>query len=131
MFRRLLQNPTFYGLQDSKDETIEKFLLELGKSVFHDLEDCGCVEAEGEGGKTLSPLPLGRIASYYYLSFRTPFLFYDRINGSDKNNFQLEDATRLLSDAPEFDEMPVRHNEDKLNLELSKFFVLWQSLLFF
>ena len=121
MFRRLLQNPTFYGLQDSKDETIEKFLLELGKSVFHDLEDCGCVEAEGEGGKTLSPLPLGRIASYYYLSFRTPFLFYDRINGSDKNNFQLEDATRLLSDAPEFDEMPVRHNEDKLNLELSKF----------
>ena len=28
MFRRLLQNPTFYGLQDSKDETIEKFLLE-------------------------------------------------------------------------------------------------------
>ena len=48
-------------------------------------------------------------------------MFYDRINGSDKNNFQLEDATRLLSDAPEFDEMPVRHNEDKLNLELSKF----------
>ena len=122
MFRRLLQNPTFYGLKDAKDETVENFLLQLGKSVFNDLEDCGCVELEEEeGAKLLAPLPLGRIASYYYLSFRTPFMFYDRINESNPNTFKLEDAARLLSDAPEFDEMPVRHNEDKLNLELSKF----------
>ena len=58
---------------------------------------------------------LGHVASYYYLSHRTVRLLRDEIG---------EDSTRdallqTLADAAEFDEFPVRHNEDLTNEELA------------
>jgi activating signal cointegrator complex subunit 3 len=118
MFRRILKNPSFYGLDDASDDTVEKFLLDLCKLVLRDLKDSGCIEASGSL-EDIGPLPLGKIASYYYISYRTVFCFYDRI--TEWNRPTQKDVFRLLSDAIEYDELPVRHNEDKLNVELAKF----------
>ena len=120
MFRRILQNPSYYGLSDSSDETIQSFLVELAKNVLVELQDSGCIEAVDDF-KTINPLPLGIIASHYYISYQTAFLFYTRMSGWEYPSDQ--DSCQLLADSIEYDELPVRHNEDKINIELAKYCV--------
>ena len=60
--------------------------------------------------------PTGRIASFYYLSHTTVGLFEDGI----QDNSSLQDVLKLLTEANEFSELPVRHNEDKLNADLAR-----------
>jgi activating signal cointegrator complex subunit 3 len=59
---------------------------------------------------------MGRIASYYYLHFKTVKLLADRI-GPDNN---IESVLHILSETSEYDDLPVRHNEDKLNEQLAE-----------
>ena len=46
-FRRLLQNPTFYGLESTKFEDVKEFLLGLVDATLEDLADAGCVLVRG------------------------------------------------------------------------------------
>ena len=54
---------------------------------------------------------LGRIGSFYYLSHRTMELFSERLSAETSD----EELLKLVSDAHEYDEIPVRHNEDNTN----------------
>ena len=63
---------------------------------------------------SVEPLTLGRIASYYYLDYSTLMMFANSIG----DEMSIPQVLAILSDATEFDEVPVRHNEDKLNAEL-------------
>lgn len=54
---------------------------------------------------------MGRISSYYYLSHKTMKHFENSL----KYECSDEDALRIMCDAYEFAEQPVRHNEDKYN----------------
>jgi activating signal cointegrator complex subunit 3 len=54
---------------------------------------------------------MGKIASFYYLSYQTMQHFQDNLR-PDSN---LEQVLKVLSDAYEYDQLPVRHNEDILN----------------
>jgi activating signal cointegrator complex subunit 3 len=54
---------------------------------------------------------MGRIASFYYLSHQTMQHFQDKL----RPDLNLEELLRVLSDAYEYDQLPVRHNEDSLN----------------
>eukprot|EP00947_MAST-08B_sp_MAST-8B-sp1_P000678 g678.t1 len=78
------------------------------------------------------PLTLSYIASYYYVSYETASLFQERLlsladdyDGAEPME-QVRVVALLLSDAAEFDELPVRHNEDKLNEELA-LSVRWEA----
>ena len=127
-FRRLLMNPSYYGVEDTTPEGIKKHLDELILSVMKDLEEAGCIEIETNFH--LKSTPLGKIASYYYLDCRTVDLFRSRLAELavvEVNNSQTEisknyirELTQLLSDAFEFSELPVRHNEDILNAQLAE-----------
>jgi len=64
---------------------------------------------------TIEPLSNGQIASYYYLKYTTLLMFSHKLHAS----CDLSDVLNVLSCASEYEEMPVRHNEDKLNAELS------------
>lgn len=57
------------------------------------------------------PTSMGRIASFYYLSHQTMQHFQDSLR-PDSN---VEQLLKILSDAHEYDQLPVRHNEDDLN----------------
>lgn len=58
----------------------------------------------------VSPLNLGMIASYYYIGYTTVELFASSLSASTKLGGLLE----ILSAAPEFASVPVRHREDEL-----------------
>lgn len=63
---------------------------------------------------SITALPLGHIAAYYYLSHHTVSL----LGGSMTHQTTVSQLIRLLADCEEFSEVPVRHNEDKLNRQL-------------
>lgn len=54
---------------------------------------------------------MGRIASFYYLSHQTMQHFQENL----RPDLNLEQLLNVLSDAYEYDQLPVRHNEDALN----------------
>lgn len=43
-FRRLLMNPTYYGLQDTDHDSMNTFLSNLIERSVHDLRNSYCVE---------------------------------------------------------------------------------------
>lgn len=115
-FRRLLQNPAYYGLEQLEPTDVNHYLTSLIHRSLSVLEAASCIEMLEEENGRVEPTPLGRIASYYYLSYHTLQLFRDRLN----HDTSLEELLSILSDAHEYSELPVRHNEDLLNEELSK-----------
>lgn len=54
---------------------------------------------------------MGRIASYYYLSYKTMAHF----NYNLRSNMDVDELLRVLADSEEYATLPVRHNEDLLN----------------
>jgi activating signal cointegrator complex subunit 3 len=74
------------------------------------LEEAGCVEVD-EDGRGLYATVAGRLASFYYLSHKTLALFQERLTPESS----VEQLLKLLTDVQEYDELPVRHNEDLQN----------------
>lgn len=117
-FRRLLVNPSYYGLSDTSNEGIQRHLLELIKSTLIDLKENLCIESN-EDFSEISLTILGFISSYYYLDYRTVCIFKNTLM-SIGPDAPIESMVGLISSAIEFSELPVRHNEDLLNAELSE-----------
>lgn len=112
LFRRLMVNPAYYGLENAEAETLNSYLSRLVQTTFEDLEDSGCIKMDGEN---VESMVLGTIASQYYLSYMTVSMFGSNI-GPDTS---LEMFLHILSGASEYDELPVRHNEENYNEALS------------
>ncbi|XP_069462625.1 activating signal cointegrator 1 complex subunit 3 [Ambystoma mexicanum] len=114
-FRRLVMNPSYYNLDDVGHDTINKFLSSLVEKSLVDLECSYCIEI-GEDNRSIQPLTHGRISSYYYLKHPTVRMFKDRL----KPDCNVEDLLSIMTDAQEYADLPVRHNEDQMNSELAK-----------
>ena len=98
------------------DETnINVFLTDIVEKALRTLNESSCLEFDDDERGLISTT-FGRIASYYYLSHLTVQHFNDSLNGE----LSLEELLTILSDATEFDQLPVRHNEDLLNADLAK-----------
>jgi activating signal cointegrator complex subunit 3 len=111
-YRRLTRNPAYYHLDDASDETIAGFLSDLIETTFCDLENAGCIEVDETDSESVRPHTLGRVASYYYLKYTTVALFCAELHDVDVGPTELSTLLRVLCDASEFDELPVRHNEE-------------------
>ena len=213
MFRRVFQNPGYYGLEGTSDAGLREFLYGVVDAALDDLAASGAVtrgedalgdvlaaaaaaaasaltasassasssgtpESEdvearrravfaligggggaGEGTTTtttaaaaasappsaatlrsdvsflaaspedaVAPTRLGAIGSKYYLKHETAALFarcmpaLEALTSSPSSSAEaiITAAARVLCDAPEFDELPVRHNEDVMNEELAR-----------
>ena len=114
-FRRLLQNPAYYKLERIEPAAVNQFLSSLIRRCLSQLEAASCIEFDDDGGQ-VRPTSLGKIASYYYLSHATLQLFRDRLSATSS----LPELLAVLSHSREYDEIPVRHNEDAMNGELAK-----------
>ena len=112
-YRRLTKNPNYYGLKGTTDFYINDHLSELIEEKLADLEDANCISIEND--MDLAPLNLGIIASYYYISYSTVDFFSSCLKAKCKFKTLLE----ILASATEFEQVPVRHREDKT---LSKIF---------
>ncbi|KAM3614996.1 uncharacterized protein V6R79_021978 [Siganus canaliculatus] len=114
-FRRLVMNPSYYNLEDISHESMNKFLSNLVERSLRDLECSYCIEIK-EDDRTIEPLTHGRIASYYYLKHQTVRMFKERLRAE----LPIQELLSILSDAEEYAELPVRHNEDQLNSQLAQ-----------
>ncbi|XP_021913277.1 activating signal cointegrator 1 complex subunit 3 isoform X2 [Zootermopsis nevadensis] len=114
-FRRLLQNPTYYKLETLEPEDVNGFLSNLVQRSLNVLGEAYCISVDDDC-RGVHPTSMGRIASFYYLSHQTMQHFQDSLR-PDSN---VEQLLKILSDAHEYDQLPVRHNEDGLNGELAK-----------
>ncbi|KAF2133628.1 Sec63-domain-containing protein [Dothidotthia symphoricarpi CBS 119687] len=121
-FRRLHKNPSFYGLEISAEEhntlvaqtMANDYMVELVETSLRELDESSCAAVEPTG--EVDPTPLGKIMSYYYLSHNTIRYLVKHV----KRDATFSDALSWISHATEYDELPVRHNEDLINAELSK-----------
>ena len=130
-FRRLHKNPSYYGLEISAEEhnTIaaqalaNDYMISLVDKSLEELSESGCIELQSNGD--VDPTPLGKVMSYYYLSHKTirHLLHHARANAT------FEEALAWMCGATEFDELPVRHNEDLINGELSTHLPLGASIM--
>ncbi|KAL9636349.1 MAG: hypothetical protein Q9164_002877 [Protoblastenia rupestris] len=121
-FRRLHKNPSYYGLEISAEEhnTIaaqqlaNDYMVQLVDKSLGDLADSGCVALHSNGD--VDSTPFGKIMSYYYLSHKT----IRHLTRHATRDASFENVLAWMCGATEFDELPVRHNEDLINAELSK-----------
>lgn len=111
-FRRLLRNPSYYELESVESNDVNRFLTSLVESVLRTLFDAGCIEFDPDDEHVVYPTSLGRISSYYYLTYQTIRHF----DISLKYDMTFEDILWSMCNAFEFDQHPVRHNEDKYNV---------------
>jgi len=113
-FRRLTQNPAFYNLFDTSAEGLNEYLIGLVENVLEELQANECITVEED---YVEPTSMGHIASFYYLTYKTAFVLKSQLA---KREVSFQELIEVLSKVPEFSELPVRHNEDCMNEELSK-----------
>ncbi|KAL2166430.1 hypothetical protein VTG60DRAFT_2783 [Thermothelomyces hinnuleus] len=121
-FRRLHKNPSYYGLEISAEEhnsttaqqLANEFMISMVDASLAELTESKCVEVYPNGD--VDPTPLGKIMSYYYLSHKT----IRHLVRKAKPQASFLDALTWMCRATEYDELPVRHNEDLINAELSR-----------
>ncbi|KAG0650299.1 Meiotically up-regulated 81 [Hyphodiscus hymeniophilus] len=121
-FRRLHKNPSYYGLEISAEEhnTIaaqqmaNEYMITMVDKSLSSLAESKCISIEPNGD--VDSTPLGKIMSYYYLSHLT----IRHLVSHAKRSATFADVLSWMCAATEYDELPVRHNEDLINAELAK-----------
>jgi len=133
-FRRLTANPAYYDQQaallettnfDKQRDMLANYIERLMNKCLDELIRSGCIElkevAPTKQGEIMSAAvdatKLGRIASLYYLGHRTVAQFQRTLS---REGLSFIELMRVLCECPEYDELPVRHNEDKLNAEFAE-----------
>lgn len=120
-FRRLHKNPSYYGLEISAEEhnTIaaqalaNDYMIDMVDKSLESLSESNCIALHSNGD--VDSTPLGKIMSYYYLSHLT----IRHLISYAKPQATFADVLSWMCAASEFDELPVRHNEDLINAQLS------------
>jgi len=128
-FRRLTANPAYYDQQaallespdfDKQRDMLANYIERLMNKCLDELIRSGCIELQdgAAGSEAVEPTKLGRVASLYYLGHRTVAQFQRTLSREEGLGFV--ELMRVLCECPEYDELPVRHNEDKLNAEFAE-----------
>ncbi|XP_019626472.1 PREDICTED: U5 small nuclear ribonucleoprotein 200 kDa helicase-like [Branchiostoma belcheri] len=113
LYRRMTQNPNYYNLQGVSHRHLSDHLSEVVEMTLNDLEKSKCISIEDE--MDVSPLNLGMIAAYYYINYTTIELFSMSLNAKTKIRGLLE----IISNAAEYESIPIRHHEDSVLRQLS------------
>lgn len=105
-YRRLSQNPNYYGLQGVTHQHLSDHLSEVVENTVEGLERFGCCSIEDD--VELAPANLGLIAAFYYTRHTTIETFSRCVNEETKRRGLLD----ILCAASEFDSVPVRSEEE-------------------
>lgn len=108
-YRRLLANPSYYGLTDTSHEGLSTHLSELVENTLKDLSEAKIVEIDEEDD-TVTPLNAAMIAAYYNISFITMQTFLLSLTGRTK----LKGILEIVTSATEFESIQIRRHEDHI-----------------
>ncbi len=113
LYRRLTQNPNYYGMQGVSYRHLSDHLSELVENTLGELEHSRCIAIENE--MDVEPLNLGLISAYYYINYTTIELFSMSLN----NKTKLRGLIEIIAAASEFEDLPIRHGEETILRNLS------------
>ncbi|KFK37089.1 hypothetical protein AALP_AA4G211800 [Arabis alpina] len=106
MYRRLPKNPNYYNLQGASHRHLSDHLSEIVENTLSDLEVSKCIAIDND--LDLSPLNLGMIASYYYISYTT----IERFGSLLASNTKMKGLLEILTSASEYDMIHIRPGEE-------------------
>lgn len=113
LYRRAHHNPTYYGIEDISQNGISNYLSGLVDKVIENLVESKCLLSTGDA---LKPTPFLQISSYYYLSHKTIRNLLNKV----EPHASFRQCLRWLCEATEYDELPTRHGEELINMEMSQ-----------
>ncbi|GFE55676.1 DEAD-box helicase [Babesia ovis] len=128
-YKRLQKNPQYYLnielLKGCSDESTTESLLDcvISRSL-QQLKELGCISTDNtdatlfEADKMLIPSVIGILSSQYYIACQTMAELTSALSHSTYYNSVFK-ILRIISNAKEFSEVPLRHNEDIYNMQLS------------
>jgi pre-mRNA-splicing helicase BRR2 len=108
-YRRLLANPSYYGLYETSHEGLSAHLSELVENSLKELVDANIIELDEEED-SIAPLNPAMIAAYYNVSFYTMQTLLMSLNA--KSN--LRSILEIITAATEFESIPIRRHEDHI-----------------
>ena len=114
MYRRLVPNPNFYNLTGRTAQHINDFLSQLVEDTIEDLQTAKCVQVSEENENDVEPANLGRIAAHYGVQYQTIGLFAKYLEDENLLKRKMRALLGILSQAAEFEQVPVRDGEDGL-----------------
>lgn len=145
--RRARMNPSYYAAKSCSDEDISDFLYATVIKSLEELKESGCI-IYSEDSTSVTSTRFGTAASKFYLDPKTPRTMdmgsketrkvIKQCQGNiatsvsssrNASSFSLPDHLEeaavahilyALSKTPEFAELPVRHNEEHLNMDLNE-----------
>ncbi|KAH8689112.1 putative pre-mRNA splicing helicase [Talaromyces proteolyticus] len=108
-YRRLLANPSFYGLTDVSHEGLSTFLSELVENTLKELSEAKIIDLDEEDD-SVSPLNAAMISAYYNISFITMQTFLLSLSARTK----LKGILEIVTSATEFESIQMRRHEDHI-----------------
>ena len=108
-YRRLLANPSFYGLTDISHEGLSTFLSELVENTLKELTDAKIIDLDEEDDSA-SPLNAAMIGAYYNISFITMQTFLLSLSARTK----LKGILEIVTSATEFESIQMRRHENHI-----------------
>ena len=108
-YRRLLANPSYYGLTDTSHEGLSTHLSELVENTLKDLSEAKIIVLDEEDD-TVTGLNAAMIAAYYNISFITMQTFLLSLTGRTK----LKGILEIVTSATEFESIQIRRHEDHI-----------------
>ena len=120
MYKRISQNPNYYNLTGKTGQHINDFLSELVEQTCEDLQKAKCI-AVGEDEMDLEPANFGRIAAFYNIKYQTIETFAKNLEDEATLTKKLKALIEVLTQAAEFEQLPIRHGEEQQLRALTNF----------
>lgn len=121
-YRRIHANPSFYGVKDISAYGISAYLTELVENILQELQECDFIELSTHDNETsedieeiISPLNACAISSHHNTSFMTMHTLLNSLSGSST----LKDILQILARASEFEDIPLRPEDESILLKLN------------
>lgn len=108
-YRRLMANPSFYGLVDTSQDGFNVHLSELIETTIKELTEANIIEVDEDDG-SITPLNAAMIAGYYDISFITMQTFLLSL----KRTTKLKGILEIITAATEFEDIQTRRHEERV-----------------
>ena len=105
-YRRLVQNPSFYGLQGTSHTELSDFLSDLVETTLTELTEAKILAIEDE--MDILPMNQAMIAAYYNITWTTLQTFTLSLTSKTK----LKGLLEIVTSAAEYEDLPIRKHED-------------------
>lgn len=108
-YRRLLGNPSYYGLTSTTHEGLSNYMSDLVETTLRELGESKIIEFDEDDG-SVAPQNAAMIGAYYNISYITMQTFLLSLTARTK----LKGILEIVTSATEFESVQVRRHEDSL-----------------